>query len=59
MKYVADSSIFIREAGIPAVQYGVGLARAHADQEWVDVERIVETAEVLLLAAVDYLQEVP
>ncbi len=55
MKYVADSSVFIREAGVPALQYGTGLARAHADHEWVDLLDIVDTAKVLLLTAIEYL----
>ena len=55
MKYVADSSIFIREAGVPALQYGAGLARAHADLEWVELRDVVDTAKVLLLTAVEYL----
>jgi len=57
MKYVADSSILIREAGIPALQYGVGLGRAHADMEWVDLDDIVSTAKVLLLTALEYWGE--
>lgn len=55
MKYVADSSIFIREAGVPALQYGTGLARAHADHEWVDVQDIVDMAKVLLHTAIEFL----
>jgi acetylornithine deacetylase/succinyl-diaminopimelate desuccinylase-like protein len=54
-RYVADGSIFVREAGIPAVQYGTGLGRAHADQEWVRLQDVVDTAKVLLLTAVEYL----
>ena len=55
MKYVADSSVFIREAGVPALQYGAGLARAHADHEWVGLQAVLDTAKVLLLTAVEYL----
>ena len=55
MKYVADSSIFIREAGVPALQYGPGLTRAHADVEWVALKDVVDTTKVLLLSAVNYL----
>lgn len=55
MKAVADSSIFIKEAGVPALQYGPGLAQAHADVEWVALADVVDTARVLLLTALDYL----
>jgi acetylornithine deacetylase/succinyl-diaminopimelate desuccinylase-like protein len=57
MRYVADNSILIREAGIPALQYGVGLGRAHADKEWVNLDDIVTTAQVLLLTALEYWGE--
>ena len=55
MNYVADSSAFIHEAGVPALQYGPGLARAHADVEWVSLKDLVDTTEVLLNAALNYL----
>ena len=55
MRYVADNSIFIREAGVPALQYGPGLAQAHADVEWVALRDLVDTAKVLLISALNYL----
>jgi acetylornithine deacetylase/succinyl-diaminopimelate desuccinylase-like protein len=55
MKFVADGSGFMQEAGVPALQYGPGLARAHADVEWVALDDIVDTAKVFLLAALNYL----
>lgn len=55
MKAVADSSIFIHDAGVPALQYGPGLGRAHADVEWIDLTDVVDTTKVMLLAAVNYL----
>jgi acetylornithine deacetylase/succinyl-diaminopimelate desuccinylase-like protein len=54
MKSVADSSIFVNEAEIPAMQYGPGLESAHADLEWVDVEDMVLVTKVCLLAALNY-----
>jgi acetylornithine deacetylase/succinyl-diaminopimelate desuccinylase-like protein len=51
MQYVADSSIFIREAGVPALQFGTGLGRAHADHEWVELQDVVDLAHVLLTTA--------
>lgn len=39
---------FLNESGIPAVCFGPGsIARAHADDEWVDVEEIRVCARVL------------
>ena len=55
MKYVADSSGFIHEAGVPTLQYGPGLARAHASVEWVPLEDLVSTARVFLISALNYL----
>jgi len=54
-KFVADSSIFIHEAGVPALQYGPGLTRAHADVEWVDLKDVVDTTKVHLMSALNYL----
>lgn len=55
LKICGDSSIFIRDAGVPALLYGPGLARAHADVEWVDLEEVVNTTKVFLLSAINYL----
>jgi acetylornithine deacetylase/succinyl-diaminopimelate desuccinylase-like protein len=55
LKICGDSSIFIHEAGIPALLYGPGLTRAHADVEWVELQDVVATTKVFLISALNYL----
>lgn len=54
-KIVTDACIFIREAGVPAVSYGPGLERAHADVEYIVLEDVVDATEVYLLTILKYL----
>ena len=55
LKSCGDSSIFIQEAGVPALLYGPGHTRNHADVEWVVLQDVVDTAKVHLLTALNYL----
>lgn len=48
--YWMDAAIFAA-AGIPAVNYGPAGQGAHAAVEWVDVESVVTTANVLVASA--------
>jgi acetylornithine deacetylase len=44
----------LQAAGVETVVCGAGGAGAHADVEWVDVESVVQLAEILAEAAADY-----
>jgi acetylornithine deacetylase len=44
----------LQAAGVETVVCGAGGAGAHADVEWVDVESVVQLAEILAGAAIDY-----
>jgi acetylornithine deacetylase len=44
----------LQAAGVETVVCGAAGAGAHADVEWVDVESVVQLAEILAEAAADY-----
>lgn len=44
----------LQAAGIETVVFGPAGAGAHASEEWVDVESVVQLAEILAEAAMDY-----
>ena len=44
----------LQAAGVETVVFGAAGAGAHSDVEWVDVESVVQLAEVLAEAALDY-----
>lgn len=44
-------SALLAAAGIETVVFGPHGAGAHADEEWVDIESVVQTAEVLVESA--------
>ena len=44
----------LQAAGVETVVFGAGGAGAHSDVEWVDVESVVQLAEILAEAAIDY-----
>jgi acetylornithine deacetylase/succinyl-diaminopimelate desuccinylase-like protein len=48
-----DAALFAA-AGIPTVVFGPSGEGAHADTEWVDLESVQRTAEVLLAVATDF-----
>ncbi|MGQ9684382.1 MAG: M20 family metallopeptidase, partial [Anaerolineae bacterium] len=56
---VADASNFVHEGGVPAVYHGVGLERAHATPEYVELGRLDQLARVLSATAVHYLRPGP
>jgi len=51
--YWMDAAL-IGEAGIDAVVLGPTGAGAHAAEEWVDLESVRQTAEILAKTAVDF-----
>jgi acetylornithine deacetylase len=44
----------LQAAGVETVVFGAAGAGAHASEEWVDVESVVQLAEILAEAAIDY-----
>jgi acetylornithine deacetylase len=44
----------LQAAGVETVVFGAAGAGAHAAEEWVDVESVVQLAEILATAAMDY-----
>jgi acetylornithine deacetylase len=44
----------LQAAGVETVVFGAGGAGAHSDVEWVDVESVLQLAEILAVAAADY-----
>jgi len=52
---VCDVNVIVREAGIPAVAHGTGTTTAHADLEWVDIEKVVRTTRVFIATILAYL----
>jgi acetylornithine deacetylase len=46
----------LQAAGVETVVCGASGAGAHADVEWVDVESVIQLAEILAEAAVDYCE---
>jgi acetylornithine deacetylase len=57
-KHVGDTpwmdAALLQAAGIETVVLGATGAGAHADIEWVDVESVIQLAEILAECAVDY-----
>ena len=47
-------SAFLATAGVDTVVFGPAGAGAHSAVEWVDLDSVQKTAEVLALSAVDY-----
>ncbi|MEC7225336.1 MAG: M20/M25/M40 family metallo-hydrolase [Candidatus Latescibacterota bacterium] len=54
MRIVGDANIYAHGTRIPTFYYGPSNETAHADEEWVEVRRLSEAAQVYALAAVDY-----
>lgn len=54
MATVADAPILIREAGIPAVYYGPWSDRAHADEEYIPLDELVQATKMYILAALRF-----
>ena len=54
LRIVGDANLYVHGAGVPTFYYGPSNETAHADLEWVEVERLARAARVYALAAVDY-----
>jgi len=53
-RIVGDANLYVHGTGIPTFYYGASNHTAHADVEWVSVERIRRSAQVYLAAAAAY-----
>lgn len=54
LRIVGDANLYVHGSGVPTFYYGPSNESAHADLEWVEVERLQQAAKVYALAAVDY-----
>jgi len=55
MSAVGDVSIFVTQARIPAVYAGADSETAHADREFIALDKLVRAARVYLLTVLNYL----
>ncbi len=53
-RIVGDANLYVHGTGIPTFYYGASNHTAHADVEWVSVDRIRRSAQVYLAAAAGY-----
>lgn len=54
MRIVGDANIYVHGSGVPTFYYGPSNETAHADLEWVSVDRMAAAAGVYALAAARY-----
>ena len=54
MRIVGDANLYVRGSGIPTFYYGPSNETAHADIEWVSVDRLESAARVYALTAMSY-----
>ena len=54
LRIVGDANLYVHGTGVPTFYYGPSNETAHADVEWVEVDRLEKAAQVYALAAADY-----
>ena len=54
LRIVGDANLLVHGTGVPAFYYGPSNETAHADVEWVSVERLEQAARVYALTAALY-----
>lgn len=54
LRIVGDANIYVHGSGVPAFYYGPSNETAHADTEWVSVQRMADAARVYALTALLY-----
>lgn len=54
LRIVGDANLYVHGTGIPTFYYGPSNETAHADNEWVSVERLGDAARVYALGAMRY-----
>ena len=53
-RIVGDANLYVHGSGVPTIYYGPSNETAHADIETVSVTRVVDSARVYALAAMQY-----
>jgi succinyl-diaminopimelate desuccinylase len=51
-----DQRNFINDAGIPAITWGPGWGKSHELDEYVEIEKVVDCAKILVLTILDLLE---
>ncbi len=54
LRIVGDANLYVTGSGVPTFYYGPSNETAHADLEWVSVERLAQAARVYALTAATY-----
>ena len=54
MRVVGDANLYVHGSGVPTFYYGPSNETAHADVEWVSIERMERAARVYALTAAFY-----
>ena len=54
MRIVGDANLYVHGTDVPTFYYGPCNETAHADIEWVEIDRLERAAKVYALAAIDY-----
>jgi len=54
MRIVGDANLYVHGSGVPTFYYGPSNETAHADVEWVSVDRLEKAAQVYALATMAY-----
>jgi acetylornithine deacetylase/succinyl-diaminopimelate desuccinylase-like protein len=54
MRIVGDANLYVNGCGVPTFYYGPSNETAHADVEWVSIDRMASAAGVYALAAMQY-----
>lgn len=54
LRIVGDANIYMHGSGVPTFYYGPSNETAHADIEWVSVQRMADAARVYALTAMGY-----
>lgn len=54
LRIVGDANIYVHGSGAPTYYYGPSNETAHADIEWVSVQRLADAARVYALTAMSY-----
>jgi acetylornithine deacetylase/succinyl-diaminopimelate desuccinylase-like protein len=54
LRIVGDANLYVHRCGVPTFYYGPSNETAHADVEWVSIDRMASAAAVYALSAVNY-----
>ncbi|MEE3235184.1 MAG: M20/M25/M40 family metallo-hydrolase [Candidatus Latescibacterota bacterium] len=54
MRIVGDANLYVHGCGLPTFYYGPSNETAHADVEWVSIDRLTSAASVYAIAATHY-----